>query len=104
MINSTSMEEHAFLERIRLSTGDVALLREYACWLRERDDPRGAYLTVELDVLDAETKLLELKAAVIEFSALRGLDVNWLDTVLPLTVKSPTVGTFHAAPAPEARP
>ncbi|MDB5339699.1 MAG: accB 1 [Planctomycetaceae bacterium] len=98
------MDDTSFLERIRSSPGDAVLLREYAEWLTEHDDPRGGYLTAELDLRDTEMRLLQLRSAVGKFAAHRGLDANWLDLVVPLTVRSPMRGTFYAAPAPDESP
>jgi uncharacterized protein (TIGR02996 family) len=98
------MNEQSFLDQIRASPADTGVLQEYAQWLTENDDPRGEYLTTELDLRDAETRMLELQSSVDALTTFRRLDPVWLDTVFPLTVRSPAVGTFYAAPVPDEPP
>ena len=79
-------------------------LREYADWLTANEDPRGEYLTAELDLRDAEATVLRLESRIYELTEFRGVDSEWMDTVFPLTVQAPVVGTFFAAPTPGAPP
>lgn len=98
------MDEHSHLERIRSSPGDMELLRDYAQWLSENDDPRGEYLEAELALRDTETRMRQLQSQMYELTVIQGLDLGWLDIVHPLVVTAPVEGMFHAASAPDRRP
>jgi len=98
------MNEESYLERLRMSPGNVELLREYAHWLAARNDTRGEYLETELAFRDAEAQIEELRRKMYELTVLRGLDMNWLDVVHPLLLTAVSGGTFYAASAPGAKP
>lgn len=98
------MDEHSHLERLRSAPGDAEILQNYAQWLSANSDPRGEYLTAELALRDTEARMRQLQAQMYELTVLRGLDLNWLDTVLPLTVKAPTAGTFYTSSSPDESP
>jgi biotin carboxyl carrier protein len=95
------MDEQSYLELIRSSPGDEKLLREYALWLAANDDPRGEYLESELAFRATLARLQRIRSQMYELTIVGGLDLNWLDSVHPLTVTAIMTGTFYSAPSPD---
>ncbi|QDT10520.1 biotin/lipoyl-containing protein [Planctomycetes bacterium K23_9] len=97
-------DEHSFLRAIHDSPGDEALLQSYADWLSSQSDSRGEYLRLELERVAGEKRLLELEGRLQSFGVFEGVDPRWLDSVIPLQIRSPLVGKFYVAPDPDAPP
>ena len=98
------MDEQSFLDRLRSTPGDSAVLGDYAAWLIDRGDPRGEHLAAELAVHDAETRLFDAQQHLYSFRGNRTQDFKWLDSVLPMTAKAPADGIFYAGPSPDEPP
>ncbi|MGB7323335.1 MAG: biotin/lipoyl-containing protein [Rubripirellula sp.] len=97
-------DDSSFLRAIRDTPGDESLLHSYAVWLTSRNDSRGEYLRLELERVASEKRLLELESKLNGFRLFEGVAPEWLDSVMPLRIRSPMVGTFYVGPNPDAPP
>ena len=97
-------DEASFLRAIRDTPDDESLLHSYAAWLTSRNDSRGEYLRLELERVASEKRLLELETKLYGFGVFEGVAPDWLDSIMPLRIRSPMVGTFYVAPNPDAPP
>ncbi|MEX2214103.1 MAG: biotin/lipoyl-containing protein [Phycisphaeraceae bacterium] len=96
------MTETEFLESIARCPDDKDLYDSYVDWLVSQGDARGKYarlrrrqesLQEEMDVLESE---LDRYAGQI--------DMDWLDLMFPVEIKSPMVGRYYATPSPDSPP
>jgi biotin carboxyl carrier protein len=98
------MDETELLQAIAASPRDLDLVRRLADLLVEKGDRRGRLLQLELACRDAERRVTALKREFNELLLFGRVDPALLNQVLPFEVVSPLVGTFYAAPNPEAAP
>ena len=98
------MNETSFIEALRNSPGDRALLQLYADWLIDQGDPRGQHLNAELAVYEAEDSLRNADNHLTRYRSTCPQDFNWLNHIFPLLTKAPLSGTFYSSPEPDAAP
>jgi biotin carboxyl carrier protein len=98
------MDESFFLQRLNNSPGDVAVLREYASFLRNCDDPRAAHLQAELDLADAENRLTDAERHLASIRNERTNDFDWLNNISPMVTRAHVDGCFYSSAAPDEEP
>lgn len=96
------MNELYFLQKLKESPGDVALLRDYATWLQDRGDARAPQLIAELNFYDAENQLKQAEHLLERLHGSRPQDFDWLNSILPMVTHAPVSGVFYNAPSPDA--
>jgi uncharacterized protein (TIGR02996 family) len=92
------MADDPFFRAILAAPGDDTVRLVYADWLEERDDPRAAFLRLEVETAalpPADARRAALQARLLEAAA--GIDLPWLFAVSRVTVVRGLglVGSWH---------
>jgi uncharacterized protein (TIGR02996 family) len=87
-----------FFGVVSATPGDDTARRVYADWLEERDDPRAAFLRLEVETAAlplADARRAALQARLLEAAA--GIDLDWLFAVsrVPIVRSLGLVGSWH---------
>lgn len=96
------MDEQTYLRMLEDNPGDEQLRLEYFQWLEATGDNRAEYVRLMRRRLRLQKKLIELDWKMqLHWPP---VSIEWLDTVFPLLIRSPTVGRCYTSSPPDSPP